>query len=380
LVLLAYGLANVTYNIYKIRRIDYDGIYSELNDYLESDRGELSLKPDNDKIQIEYNYRIQDGPYKPRRIEVDFAPSPDDYVIYVYGSSPVVSRLLFSSEKSLFPFLLQSRLNLDKKGTIDVYNFGVESFDSFDLEKLIKATVKFRKPDLMIYYEGHMDYEAAYLTGIKREFYFLRGNFFRYLFGVASFKKEKAGSLEKIAEIGDWIIRSTVEPNLLNFLQKFGLVSIPPDPFTGYNRLIERYYERNIKEIIGFCGQQDLPVIFVTPIANLKVKPFGVYGITQKYYLLGLKERDYRKTITYLNKARDSEIFTCDLRAKSGLNDFLRGLDSEDVYVLDLETRLMDEKFGFDYEYFYDIGHMKPGLHRIIAAYLSDFIEEHIEF
>ena len=373
---------SIVMKVFTINTIDYEKIYSNLENYLKADKGQIGLSLNEGELTIRYNYKIKEGPYKPRIKKVKFTPNPDNSLIYVYGSSPVVAKLPLSKDL-LFPALLEKLLNSGRKGKeIELYNFGLESFDSFDIKKLLEATVEFKKPNLIIFYEGHMDYESAYIANIKREFYFLRGKFFRYLFGVAFLKQAYTNidPVKQIVEIGDWVIRATVEPNLLNLVQRASVVTIPSEPFKRYNRLIESYYGKNVKEIIALCNEYDVLIIFVVPVANLHAKPFGIYDITQRYYKLGLAEEDYHKRIAYLNKAKDSEIFTGDLRAKTAMNDFLRTLNQEDVYVLDLENELIKEKNVFDYQYFYDIGHVKPRLHKMIADYLYDFITENVDF
>ncbi len=378
LLLLILLVFSILYRSYFINNLDYAKIYCELKDYLDSEKGEINLKITNSELIINYNYKIKKGPYKPKKKVLKFAPSSGEIIIYVCGSSPVCSKIPFSDYK-VFPKLLEDILNSNYRKKFKVYNFGIESFDSFDLKKLVKATFNIYKPDLVIYYQGHMDYESAYLTVIKRKFYFLRGGFFKYILGLIFLGKASKApdSVKKLAEFGDWIIRSLIEPNLLNFMQKINLIKIPSAPFRRYNSLIQSCYEKNIKEIIALCKKSNIPIIFITPIANLKAKPFGIYKITQKFYSLGLKERNYYKKIEYLVKAKDSEIFTGDLRAKSELNDFLRNIDNsaENVFVLDLEKELLKKKFSFGYEYFYDIGHLKPNLHSLIAFYLYNFIK-----
>jgi hypothetical protein len=302
-----------------------------------------------------------------------FDNNPGDYLVYVYGSSPVISRPPFVSVSSLFPGILESKLNSGSNRKVRVYNFGVSSFDSFDIKGLMEVTVNYRKPDLIIYYEGHMDYTGAYSTVIRRNFYLLKGGFFKNLIGLSSLNK--FDNWNKFADAGDWILYSSIEPRLINLMQKLKIIAIDPAPFSGYNQLILRYYEKNIAEIINFAKDKNIPVVFITPVANLEVKPFGVYEITQNYFTLGMKEKDYRKRIEYLTCARDSEIFTADLRAKSGLNEFLRNLDGKGAYILDLEGILMRNEFEFNYEYFYDVAHIKPKLHKIIAEHIYDFIK-----
>ena len=218
-----------------------------------------------------------------------------------------------------------------------------------------------------------MDYSSAYSVVIRKNFTLLKGDFFKKLVGFSSLNK--FDKWNKFAGIGDWILYTSIEPNLINLMQMAKIVSIRPEPFVDYNQLILSYYEKNINEIINFAREKNIPVIFITPIANLEVKPFGIYDITQGFFNLGMKESNYLKRIGYLFKARDSEIFTGDLRAKSGLNYFLRSLKRSGVYVLDLEAILLSNEFMFNYDSFYDVGHIRPGLHKIIADNIHGFIK-----
>jgi hypothetical protein len=108
--------------------------------------------------------------------------------------------------------------------------------------------------------------------------------------------------------VGDWILRSAVEPNIFNLLQRAGAVKIEDAPFEVYNALILEHYKKNVTEIIDLARENSIPLIIVTPIANLEAKPFGVYDITEKYYDYALQEDDYGTRMAYLVKARDTEI------------------------------------------------------------------------
>ncbi len=370
LVLFTFGIVK---NIFMVRTVDYARITCDLRDYLESEKAAFSFKAAGNRLIIGYDYKIRGGPYKPKELDFVFNDNPGDYLVYVYGSSPVISHLPFVSTDSLFPNILESKLNSGHNRKIRVYNFGVSSFDSFDIKELVKCTVNYRKPDLIIYYEGHMDYTSAYATVIRRHFYLLKGGFFRKLIGLVSLNRY--ANWNKSADVGDWVLYSSIEPGLINLMQRLNVIHINPASFSVYNRLILRYYEKNIVEIINFVKSKSIPVIFITPIANLEARPFGIYEITQKYFTLGMKEKDYVKRMEYLSMARDSEIFTGDLRAKSGLNEFLRNLNEEGAHILDLEKILACDKFEFNYDYFYDIGHIKPKLHKIIAGHIYDFIK-----
>ena len=375
LCLLACLVCEVSWNLYRAGHPDYARIYNELEACLKSDKGEFSLASGEGRLKIAYDYRVAGGPYKPKNVDVPFAPDQKDYAVYLYGSSPVVSRLPFISADSLFSSILQATLNSSPGRRVRVYNFEAVSFDSFDIRGLMKCTVTHRRPDLMIYYEGHMDYMGAYITAIRKNFRLLRGGWFGGLLGLSVLNRYD--QWRHFAEVGDWLVYSSLEPRLMNFLQRLGVIQLDPAPFAEYDRVILSYYKKNVLDMAAFAAQRGIPIIFITPIDNMEAKPYGIPTVTQKNFELGLKETDYRRRMEYLAKAVDSEIFTADMRAKSGLNAFLRSLKQEGVYVLDLEGRLRQEKFAFDYDYFYDVSHIRPRLHKIIAKHLYDFMAAH---
>jgi|GEM_PF-1754254 len=372
LCLLAFFVFILAAQTYRIKRTDYNRISTGLREYLISDKGDFEARKEGDTLSLKYNYTAAGGLYKPKKFNISFDHSERQYVIHCYGSSPLVSRLPFVSENSMFPAQLQSSLDSDAPGRFKVYNLGVVSFDSFDIKKFMEYTIRQSPPDLIIYYEGHMDYESAYLAAIKRNFYLFNGRFFRGLAGIVLLNK--FDKWERFSEMGDWFLRSILEPNVLNLLQKAGFVKIAPEPFAKFNKAILEAYGNNISEIIRFARGQEIPIVFVTPVANLAVRPFGIPGITDEYYKRGMIESEYGKKLLWQRKALDSEIFSPDLRAKSGLNDFLRKLNHPGVYVLDLEDELIRRAFPFNYEYFYDAGHMKPALHKIIADSIYVFL------
>jgi hypothetical protein len=374
LFLLLYILFSIGFKIYKIRDINYGQIHTELSRYLESDKGTFEIERDVDLLRFTYTYKIKNGVYKPRQIEFTFDHSPDDYLIYVFGSSPIVSKLLTYPNDILFPAQLQKKLNEVDNKNVRVYNFGVSSFDSFEIKNLIQHTIEYQKPDMIIYYEGHMDYESAYLNVIKDHYFLLRNTLYKKL--LLFFRFNQIKGLSKFTEIGDWILRSSIEPYLLNFFQASHAITINPIPFNEYNNLILDYYRKNIFDIIKYAEKDNIPVVFITPIANLEVKPFGIFPITSSDYKRGLHEKKYVKRMEYLTQAKDSEIFSGDLRAKSGLYEFYNTLASPNIYVFDLQRKLYQQEFNFGYDYFYDVGHMKPPLHTLIATLVCEYIQE----
>lgn len=365
---------SIALGIWRIKNIDHYKIYSELKTYLEENRGEIYVKLKNKTLYIDYEYKILDGPYKPSHKEFSFSPSLKDYLIYVYGSSPVVSKPPFYKGKfPHFPSLLETQLNTSLGGNFKIYNFAMPSFDSFDAKELIKATVDYKKPDLIIYYDvSASDFESAYFTRIKRHYFLITG-FLENLSRL--FLIDKIPGLKLLNELGFWFLRAYLEPNLINLAQRLHLVEIESEPFKKYNQLILRHYKENLYEIIDSLQNKNIPLVIITSVLNLEARPFGIYNITDKYYKQGMGEEKYFSKMKYLIKAKDSEIFTGDVGSKSEVYRYLINLKKRGVHIFDLRKRLMDLHFEFNYKYFYDYAHMKPSMHRVIAESLYQFLQ-----
>jgi len=361
---------------HSIRDINYAEIYSQIDGYLKIDKGKINISVRDNVTYIDYDYAIKENTDKPLHRKVPFDLSSSDFLIYVYGSSSLVSKPPFY--KGDFPFipsLLESELNKLGYKNFKVINFSIPSFDSFDIKELIKATVNYKKPDLVISFDpATMDFESAYYPFIKKRFYLVTDFLKKFSTFYILSHPPRLGIINKLAY---WFLKACVEPNLINLAQEFRLISLVEEPFIGYNQLILSYYKNNMHEIIEFTQKRKIPLIILTAVTNLEARPYGIYGITDTYYKEGMRQKDYRKRIAYLTKAKDSEVFTGDLGSKSCAYDFLVNVKEKDVYILDLQKKLTDAYFEFNYKYFYDYGHMKPALHKIITGYILEFLKEY---
>ena len=126
--------------------------------------------------------------------------------------------------------------------------------------------------------------------------------------------------------------------------------------------------------MIDILSSRGVRTILVTPIGNLRAEPFGNIFETTEEYNLGLKTAEYGSSLMHLLKARDAELFTFDVRAKSGLINGLKGTMKKDVNVLDLEEVLMSRKFSFDYSHFMDYFHFNDAGHKLVARCLHDMV------
>jgi len=376
-IFLLLGLIfSFTLSVYRIRHVDYEKIYLYLKDYLEKNKGDVSASVKEGALYIGYDYHIEHGSYKSLNRELFFNPLPDDYLVYVYGSSPIISKPpFFRGNFPFFPSVLEAKLNsAANKRNFKVFNFGMGSFDSFDIKDLIDKTVSIKKPDFIILYDcSASDFECAYFNCVKKNFYFIN-SFIKRL--GALFVLKRAPRIGELNRLADWFLRAYIEPNLLNMAQRAQLIRIPPEPFKKYNALVFSFYKKNIYDIIRFAQDRKIPLVIITLLANLESRPYGIYNITEACYRQGMREKDYLRRLDYLTQAKDSEIFTGDIGGpRTKVHDFLKSLREEGVYVLDLQKPLQEKQFDFSYKYFYDVGHMKPDLHKMIAQQLYEFLK-----
>lgn len=373
LLILILFAVYIGFGVLRAARPDYTAMRNDLENYLKSEKGELRFSDAGKDLILDYRHKARNASYKPSGARFSMEDGGAERLVYVYGSSPLVTKLFSTSKSALFPARLEDRLNSAGGAKYKVFNFGVVSFDSFEIKEIVKATVGRKKPDLIIFYEGHMDYESAYAAAVKQCFFIIRRG--AYVKIVDYIFEHKFPGYRAVI-VADWILRSAIEPNLINFLQRIGALTLEEEPFREYDGMILAGFKKNLGEVITVGRENGIPVVVVTPIANMLAKPFGIYDMTEKNYRYALREDDYASRMTYLVKAVETEIFTGDLRAKPGLYAFIKGLSGHGGYVFDLEGDLQKEKFPFDYTYFYDIGHMKPELHEIVAERLYGFLRE----
>lgn len=291
--------------------------------------------------------------------------------IYVFGESSVVL-----TDKLTFSHYLGKDLG-EAVPDVRVTNFGIPGIDSYSIKKRVSQALQFApaKPNVLILYYGHNDYNIAYDNIINIAYdgsfdIFLKiGNYVSG--GKFNFPEQKyVFNSEKYGELY-WYARFR-RPAFLNLAQKAGLFKVENDRYDEYNEMILEHFKKNTKEILLMAKEAGIPVILVTPIGNLHAKPYGAIEIVDKNYKQGISAKDYKESHDYLMKARDNEVFTGDIRAKTPLNDYLGSLhNGKSVFVFDLERDFTEEKFAFDESNFMDYFHFNDKAHQKIAGYLA---------
>lgn len=329
------------YDLHRLRAVVPDAVYRDLQAHLESKRP--VSKPLPDAIRA-------DGGGKAR--------------VFLFGESS-----LLLSDGTIFPEEL-ARL----RGDLDVVNLGVSGIDSLSVRQRVADALAAARPDVIVLYYGHNDYNNAYQGFLVPRFY----RQFRLLLRLAFVFRDRTQPRDVLmADTWYWYSR-LMRPRIFQAFQSVGLVDLDrAGGFAAINDLILTAYRRNNEAILSLAAAQRIPVVLMTPVGNLQAEPFGDVDSTTYWYRKAKAAAGYRETIGFMKAARDAETLTYDLRAKSPLLEYVRACARPGVYVLDLERLLEEARFGFGYDDFLDYFHFNDRTHRLVAALLADFLVRH---
>ncbi|MBD3379923.1 MAG: hypothetical protein GF408_05615 [Candidatus Omnitrophica bacterium] len=370
-ILLVFLSALAT-NLYKAGNVDYGAVRTGVREFLLSDRSEVRVDRSARKLLLSYRYLFPGGKGPETTRVLDFEPSGDAFDIVVLGSSPVYSvSPLAGGAEGFFPEKLEKGFKEKfPEEKVRVYNLGMTSADSSVIRGIAEKTGGGKGIDLAVfYYGGGMDLETAYYAaGVKEKHYILDLIPGKRPVGPGGGSQGSwAGTAGKYLS---WFNRTYVQPYFLYFFQKAGLLELPYAPFAEINAMITDEMLSNIKAAVSVFRENGVPVVLVSPLSNLEARPYGIKGVTDRYYEMGMSSGDPGERYMYLSMARDSEAFTGDLGPRLRMIrelPYIAEEMGEDVYFFDLAAELIPEWKGFGYRYFFDYGHMKPVLHRLVA-------------
>ncbi|HWR72875.1 MAG TPA: SGNH/GDSL hydrolase family protein [Nitrospirota bacterium] len=285
--------------------------------------------------------------------------NPSEKTVFVFGESSLIL-----SDGGTFPEYLEK----DHKG-LRVVNFGVSAIDSLTVRQRVTEALSLSRPDVIILYYGHNDYNVAYHAYLLPK-YFER---FDLLLRLAYIFHVERNPVARFADYDFYTFARLYRPRLIRLFQKLGLIRIDQKAYEPVNQLILDQYIRNNEAILSMTSSMHIPVVVITPVGNLHVEPHGDLNTTS-LHTRGINTADYAQSIALLKKARDAELLTYDLRAKSPLAQYIRDIRKPNVYVLDLETLLETRRFGFGNEDFVDYFHFNDRSHRLVADIIYDFM------
>ena len=113
--------------------------------------------------------------------------------------------------------------------------------------------------------------------------------------------------------------------------------------------------------------------MLITPIGNLTWEPFGPRASVTDVFVMGMEAKEPELRVEWLVSARDNEVITADMRAKSALHQSLRDRHGDGVRVLDLQTRLQDQGFAFGSVHFRDYLHFTDSGFEVLAREVVRF-------
>lgn len=338
LCLLLGLIALITIDLVKVRRIDYTAIGRELQVHLNGKRP-VSFAPPGELY----------APLPPRSKRV-----------FLFGESSLVL-----SDGMTFPhYLAASRRDLQ------VVNFGISGIDSISLHRRVEQALAVARPDIIVLYFGHNEYNNAY-HGFILPRYFPK---FDYLIRPAYLMYDENRPVTTFAT-GEyaWFSR-LLRPRLYLALQRLRVMTLRHEDFSDINQVILDTFIRNSSAIMAMAAYRGIPVVFITPVCNLRAEPYGDLEGTSELHRRGLATEDRITSLSALRSARDAEFLTFDLRAKTPLLTYIRSIRQSGVHILDLEQELDARGFEFGDNDFADYFHLNDRSHRLVADIISGFL------
>ncbi|MBW2699760.1 MAG: hypothetical protein JRF33_02985 [Deltaproteobacteria bacterium] len=283
--------------------------------------------------------------------------------VYLFGASSVVL-----SDGATFNQPLEGRLTRELNPNIRLINFGYCGVDSHAIRKAALKSMEDGAllPDLLLFYMGHNDYANAYHHVISASY-----DFFIPLQAVAWLFSGRDCDFEAYLR--------QVTPELMESLQETGLVEIDDQDYGCYDRLILDRFEENLDAILDRAAELAIPVLLVTPVGSLRQRPYGRRSLVTEPWSKGLVENRHDTALALLTQAKDAEILTFDVRAKTQLLEFLRGLNRPGVFVYDLDQAWRRAGRDFGSEDFMDYFHLKASAHKDLADRIFEFIRSRPE-
>ncbi|MBN2493804.1 MAG: hypothetical protein JXR96_04365 [Deltaproteobacteria bacterium] len=288
--------------------------------------------------------------------------SPTHRNIFLFGASSVVL-----SDGATFHYFLEQRLIREVNPELRLLNFGYCGVDSFTIERTVRELLERQDkpaPDLLVFYMGHNEYANAYHHVISKAY-----DAFEPLLAVPWL-------LSDVEDFEPYLRLQT--PRILKALQEGSLVDIEGRDYGCYDALILEQFARKLDAILELARARDIPVVMLSPVGNLRAEPFGALERVSRVWEQGLAEPDYGESIRLLEQARDAEILTFDVRAKSPLIAHLRALAADGrIVLLDLDQDWKRERLAFGPEQFMDYFHLREPVHRRIADQIFELLTSH---
>ena len=305
-----------------------------------------------------------------RFVPLSFKPS--ERVVFAFGGSSLVIE-----EDDSFTRGLQRRLSHQTGEPFRVVNFGHHGFDSFSVRQRVEESLKLHKPDLVIIYSGHNDYSYAYWKILNPHYYVVQSSavlepLLRHTY--KGYRALRSLFTDHPLPIYHMLWLANVEPMLLRTLQHVGLIKVPKGLFERVDEIVMKHYSKNMHHIIQLTRRHGIPLLLVTPVSNLWYRPVGIAGAAEDLFQQAMAQEDRQRKTLLLQQARDADVFSGMIRAKTPLLDYLRSLEGPGVYLQDLEQELLSAGVALDDKLFSDAIHLSREMHELAAQHLARFI------
>jgi lysophospholipase L1-like esterase len=110
-------------------------------------------------------------------------------------------------------------------------------------------------------------------------------------------------------------------------------------------------------------------LLLATPVGQLAMQPYGPLESATRLWEAAGSADTYDARMALLLAARDAEVWTPDMRAKTPMNDILRQTAAahDDVSMCDIERAFLDQQLPFDGSMFTDPVHFSAEGRRHLA-------------
>lgn len=286
--------------------------------------------------------------------QLDFEiPAAD---IYFIGASSLV----WPSKEESFVAEVQKRIPTKR-----VANLGIPGIDSGELLEITKRALN-NNPEMIVVYAGHNDFTNVYRNILDTKQDIFSKTKLEWIIEHTGIGKV----LVNITRYQNWFAMDdfVIEPKYTVLMNRLGLAKINESKYQEINTAIAQEFNTKMISIENLAKRQGTKVVFVTPISNLKIKPYT----TKKYSDL-YNEAMNNKTISQKEKteklieAKDGDLFSGDIRAKSVLIDTIR----KRKRVIDLEKIVKETNIPTS---FYDYVHLKPETHIIVGDIIANYL------
>lgn len=294
-------------------------------------------------------------------VKEDIHFEPNKKIIYIFGGSSVVLSKTGSFPSNVFSGKLQSMMK-----NASISNLGKSGADSFYIRKKIDVAISIQKPDLIIIYSGHNDYNNIYRKIIRPNYSILKNTIMSLIIKTSI----------KFKNSPDWHLDFNFEPRAHRFLSDIGFFEPNPNVFREYDTAAEMHFKNNFFVIAKKCKENKIPLLLITPISNLEIPPISGNEIKLQYNKA--LQLPYDERIAELIKVRDQDWLSPDARMRTGIKKFIMSSEIKALGIesIDLEDLLIRDYVEFNFSDVYDYFHLTEKTHERIAKILFQRVKE----